>query len=1214
MGLLLFHPYPIAMNKHKTIVLIAALFPAYVLAAKPTWGFIENKGQIIDQCGRSATEVRFLWPTGQGVNVQVLDNGLSYDRYRPSVLHPDRLVFRRLDMRFEGASAMPRMVVGDTRPDRLNFIGKSADVRGARHHGQVRLEELYPGVDLDLRIVDRSLKYDIVVEDARDLDQVRIRYAGFDAMRVQDDEIIFTLGEDELVERIPASWIGSDRRAVQVTYRLVEQGEGHAVLGLRMVSAAEPALRGMLVVDPVVVFKWGTYHGGDLAESAQAIATDRHGFNFVVGRTSGAPTFVTTESFQTVYGGGDTDAFISRIAPQGSRIWTTYYGGEGDDEALAVAVDARFRTRVVGLSSSPTGMATDSSAQFQLAGASDAFIALFDSSGMRVWGSYVGGMADEALTDVFAYPNDRSCACGWTDGADLLDTVAVVPVLPHAGGRDGFVLCFDATGQVERATFIGGPGDDQLEALVVGRDSIFHLAGSTTGILPFSSDTARGATDAIYLTLDTGLQVLSAGLFGGAAEDGFNDVVPREEDVLLCGHTRSAGLADSTALFTDTLGGTDALLVRYGVDGTLLGATYLGGPGDDRAHAMLVDPFGWIFLGGSTIQPVVDTSGVPSDTLFMPADAFIAVLQGTDSLSHISIYGGEEEEVVGGIAMYGPSLVSIAGGTRSVEQIAFQGFQMASGGDEDAFVALYETDRSTPCYGISGGGVNGPCSGGGCAWWNGGGGGGPWEPEPEPFLAVCLGDSVTLCTSGGWLAGGHYWMWYHSECGDPQYFMEIGPCVTFLPTQDMVVFVRSESATSTGECTLLRIVVDSYPVAVATGPDLVCQGEAIELQGEGGVTQEWSGPNGFLAEVAQASAPSDGLQGPQSYVFTAASTFGCLAHDTVSVFVQALPALQWSLIDPLCHGGEQGSIALIGDTLGPSGITFQWPALPAEGSALDSLAAGAYAVIITDTLGCQRSDTLVLVQPPHPLDTVLVTTATCGAANGAIEVLLLAEAGLHSFTWGDTLGASALISGLPAGTYNATYTHPEGCSYQVQATVADTGSFSISVSAVPVTIMQGDSSWLELVMSPEQVAASISWSPPIGLGCDSCASTYAAPMADVTYLVQVTSTLGCIAADSIAIKVLMPPVPAFFLPTHFSPNGDGLNDAFQALGGNYTRMRMVVLDVSGQEVFVAEGERPLWDGGHRGSPAAAGPYQVLLQATSVDGSVEVFDHQVTLMR
>ncbi len=92
---------------------------------------------------------------------------------------------------------------------------------------------------------------------------------------------------------------------------------------------------------------YSTYLGGSthqvdlLADNyAYGIAVDPLGNAYVAGSTS-ATDFPTTNAFQTSNGGGDWDAFVTKINPPGSAlIYSTYLGGRANDNAFAIAVNA----------------------------------------------------------------------------------------------------------------------------------------------------------------------------------------------------------------------------------------------------------------------------------------------------------------------------------------------------------------------------------------------------------------------------------------------------------------------------------------------------------------------------------------------------------------------------------------------------------------------------------------------------------------------------------------------------------------------------------------------------------------------------------------------------------------------------------------------------------------------------------------------------------
>ena len=117
--------------------------------------------------------------------------------------------------------------------------------------------------------------------------------------------------------------------------------------------------------------EWSTYLGG----TGKAIAFDRNGCMVVAGSTTSPNHPVTDDAPQTEYGGGPTDAVVTRICDDGTRIdMSTYLGGPGADVANGVAIGPLDQVVVAGTAGAgfPT---TPGSAQPDFGGgASDAFV------------------------------------------------------------------------------------------------------------------------------------------------------------------------------------------------------------------------------------------------------------------------------------------------------------------------------------------------------------------------------------------------------------------------------------------------------------------------------------------------------------------------------------------------------------------------------------------------------------------------------------------------------------------------------------------------------------------------------------------------------------------------------------------------------------------------------------------------------------------------
>jgi gliding motility-associated-like protein len=93
-----------------------------------------------------------------------------------------------------------------------------------------------------------------------------------------------------------------------------------------------------------------------------------------------------------------------------------------------------------------------------------------------------------------------------------------------------------------------------------------------------------------------------------------------------------------------------------------------------------------------------------------------------------------------------------------------------------------------------------------------------------------------------------------------------------------------------------------------------------------------------------------------------------------------------------------------------------------------------------------------------------------------------------------------------------------------------------------------------------------------------------------TYWVTVTDNNGCFANDTIDIPESCPII--LNVPNAFSPNGDGINDYFNAipLGSNITSYQMLIFDRWGEQVFSTNDFSIDWDGRYLGKDAEVATY------------------------
>ena len=140
-----------------------------------------------------------------------------------------------------------------------------------------------------------------------------------------------------------------------------------------------------------------------------------------------------------------------------------------------------------------------------------------------------------------------------------------------------------------------------------------------------------------------------------------------------------------------------------------------------------------------------------------------------------------------------------------------------------------------------------------------------------------------------------------------------------------------------------------------------------------------------------------------------------------------------------------------------------------------------------------------------------------------------------------------------------------------------------------VSLTKGDTTQLSASQG-----TSYSWSPATGLSCTTCKNPKASPTISTTYYLTVKNN-GCSAIDSVNILVneigLQIKCEDFFIPTAFSPNGNGENDLFCLYGTNCIEtFQFTIYDRWGEKVFEVGGT-PLLLGGAGGGLCWDGFYK-----------------------
>jgi hypothetical protein len=194
--------------------------------------------------------------------------------------------------------------------------------------------------------------------------------------------------------------------------------------------------------------RYSTYLGGAENERSAGIAVDRRGRAYVAGSTA-SPDFPTVGAIQATIAnqscnlpGGPKescdDAFVAGLGPGGRTLrFSTYLGGNAEDQALGVAVGRDGAIHVAG-STDSRAMPTASALQGKLGGAIDAFVAKLAPGGRALaYSTYLGGEENERASGIAVDRAGNVLLAGRTDSTKFPVAAPVRGTL--AGDIDAFV-------------------------------------------------------------------------------------------------------------------------------------------------------------------------------------------------------------------------------------------------------------------------------------------------------------------------------------------------------------------------------------------------------------------------------------------------------------------------------------------------------------------------------------------------------------------------------------------------------------------------------------------------------------------------------------------------------------------------------------------------------------------------------------------------------
>jgi gliding motility-associated-like protein len=405
---------------------------------------------------------------------------------------------------------------------------------------------------------------------------------------------------------------------------------------------------------------------------------------------------------------------------------------------------------------------------------------------------------------------------------------------------------------------------------------------------------------------------------------------------------------------------------------------------------------------------------------------------------------------------------------------------------------------------------------------------------------TCTATSVTLTGSSSSAGVNFNWI---DNSGNPAGTSPTSTS-TVVNAAGTYFFIVTNPTTGCDDTLSLTVTTDTLTpnVSVSAAPVLDCNSSTVFISGSSSssdISYSWTDALSSPAGTNPDSS-STGITTAGTYTLTVTdTTTGCTAISTLTVTQSS---------DPVASANSTASSTLtctdtvltLDGSLSSTGATlvYSWtgPGIVSGDSTLNPVinAQGTYVITVTDTAtGCFSTASIVISSNTTSPTAVANATSAIDCANPGIDLDGASSTPGVGFSWSGPGIVSGATTAAPLvntpGTYVLTVTDlTNGCTDTASVTVT-IDTLAPVVAAGNDTLINCNQSSIVLTGSPSSSGYTYTW---IGPGVVSGASTATATVnAAGTYVLVVTASNGCAAADTVQVSSLTGPTAAFSTST-----------------------------------------------------------------------------------
>ena len=393
----------------------------------------------------------------------------------------------------------------------------------------------------------------------------------------------------------------------------------------------------------------------------------------------------------------------------------------------------------------------------------------------------------------------------------------------------------------------------------------------------------------------------------------------------------------------------------------------------------------------------------------------------------------------------------------------------------------------------------------------------------------------------------------------------------------------------------------------------------------------WTSNSGINIPSQSPALVSFPSTGTHKISLKATTDFGCSTEETASINVFPNPTGTITAnSDEQCLNKNKFELSTSTQHNGIANTSYVWGFDGGNGTANQNQATVSFAVAdnftvnveVTDENGCTNTFSKELTTNPNPVFDILKVN---GCANTPIKLKVrVKDSFLPVVQWDWDFGdgnysnnAQPMHSYTEEGNYNlsATATSDKGCLYTASL------AHGAQIAPIPNVSFESEKTHWGFDETTLKFTASSSitidkWQWTFGNGQSGVNKTENVKFKEAGYYTVSllgTSNQGCVGSTKKSV-LIVPPFDAY-VPTSFTPNGDGINDFFGMEGVEFINTySMKVFNRWGQELFSTSSLKVMWDGRYNNNVLPGDMYTYVIHVTDIDNRPYKLSGTVQLIR